>query len=156
MFLGISEHSLDEKNRVVMPLVFRKDISEQRLKEGFVLAAGSENRYLELHFMEDWRSHVQKMEDRYAPDDVLGQEYLRDLHSSAVEVELDKQYRFLIPEARREEAGIQRDVCFVGMQKRIEIWAKDRWEERQKERKGKMRIPPASKRPEFEKKPEKK
>jgi MraZ protein len=152
MFLGTSEHSLDEKNRVVLPLVFRKDISDEELKNGFVLAAGSESRYLELHFREDWRSHVQAMEDRYAPDDDLGQEYLRDLHSSAVEVELDKQYRFLIPDARREEAGIHRDVYFVGMNKRIEIWAKDRWEERQKDRKGRMRVPAASKGPELEKK----
>ena len=150
MFLGTSEHSLDDKNRVVLPLGFRRDISDDKLREGFVLAAGSENKCLELHFREDWRAYIQKMEARYTPDDMDGQEFLRDLHSSAVEVQLDKQYRFLIPDGRKEEAGIVRDVFFVGMNKKIEIWSKDRWQERQKARKGLMRVPPASVSPKLE------
>jgi MraZ protein len=145
MFLGTYEHALDEKNRVVLPAGLRKYISEAQLEGGFVLAAGTRNQCLDLHPMAEWLAFVRGLESRYLPEDEEAQEFFRDLLSSAVEVQLDKQYRFLIPDARRVEAGIERDVYFVGVSKKIEIWPKERWDARKAGRKGMGR--PAASRP---------
>jgi MraZ protein len=144
MFLGEYAHSLDEKNRVVFPLALRKHLPDQKLEEGFVLAAGTLNRCLDLHPKAEWRAHVETFERRHAPEDEEAQEYLRDLLSSAVEIQLDKQYRILLPEARLAEAGIGREVIFVGMSKKIEIWPRASWEARRTKRKGQMKQPPAT------------
>jgi DNA-binding transcriptional regulator/RsmH inhibitor MraZ len=61
-------------------------------------------------------------------------------------VELDKQYRFAIPDASRELAGIQKDVCLVGREERVQIYARDRWEDRQKARTERMKPPTGAKR----------
>ena len=142
MFLGSFEHSLDEKSRVVFPLGFRKNLSEEKLKAGFVLEAGTKNKFIELLPTEEWLRQEEKLEERYAQGDEKAEEYLIDLHSSAVNVELDKQYRFLLPEASRKVAGIVRDVVFIGMGRKIVIYAKERWEERQRKRKESMTPPP--------------
>ncbi|EFK96152.1 MraZ protein [sediment metagenome] len=48
--------------------------------------------------------------------------------SAATECPLDKQGRILLPQSLREYSAIARDVVIVGMTKRIEIWAKERWD----------------------------
>jgi MraZ protein len=97
--------------------------------------------------MAEWLAFVRGLEARYAPKDEEAQEFFRDLLSSAVEVQLDKQYRFLIPDARRIEAGIVRDVYFIGVSKKIEIWAKERWDARRSGRQGLMKPPAPPPRP---------
>jgi MraZ protein len=141
MFLGEYEHSLDEKNRVVLPSNHRKEISEEKLAKGFVLARGSMSQCLDLHPKGEWLRLVRHLEGLYPYEDEEAQEYLRDLFSSAEEVQLDKQFRFVIPDARRLEVGIEKDVFFVGNSRKIEIWPKERWEARRGERRGKFRPP---------------
>jgi len=144
MFLGKYEHSLDDKNRVVLPLGLRKELSPEKLQEGFVLVAGTRNKFLELHPMDEWTRHEKALEERYAPGDEVAEDYLIDLHSSVVNVELDKQFRFLIPDANKHVARIVRDVYFIGMGKKILIYGKEQWDERQKERTEVMAPPPPS------------
>ncbi|HTL70989.1 MAG TPA: division/cell wall cluster transcriptional repressor MraZ, partial [Candidatus Eisenbacteria bacterium] len=49
--------------------------------------------------------------------------------SGACEVTCDKQGRILIPEYLKEFANIKRDVVIVGVSNRMEIWAKESWQE---------------------------
>jgi MraZ protein len=42
---------------------------------------------------------------------------------------VDKQGRLLIPQTLRDYANLQKDVVLVGEGKKIEIWAKERWQE---------------------------
>jgi len=49
--------------------------------------------------------------------------------SGTVEVEPDKQGRVLLPKYLKDYAGIKSDVVLVGISNRIEIWAKDKWQE---------------------------
>jgi MraZ protein len=146
MFQGEYEHSLDEKNRVVLPSGLRKNFPEDKLKEGFSLVIGRKGRCLELHPMDEWRSWIERLHASYSDDNEEADEYLRDILASAYEIEIDKKYRFVIPEARKKEAGLETEVVFVGVFKRIEIWDRRRWEERKKERMGKQAPPPMERR----------
>lgn len=44
-----------------------------------------------------------------------------------MEVSLDKQGRILVPALHREMADLEKDVVFVGMMNRVELWDKARY-----------------------------
>jgi MraZ protein len=49
--------------------------------------------------------------------------------SGAAELSCDAQGRILLPQYLKDYAEIKRDVMIVGVSSRIEIWAKDKWED---------------------------
>ena len=49
--------------------------------------------------------------------------------AGAASCELDKQGRTLIPANLREKAGLEKDIVFVGVMGKVEIWSKERWAE---------------------------
>ena len=51
----------------------------------------------------------------------------RFFFSGATDVETDKQGRILIPQPLRDHAGLTKDVTFVGVSSRVEIWDTGRW-----------------------------
>ena len=46
----------------------------------------------------------------------------------AVKINLDKQGRILIPAKLRKSARLEKDLVFVGMINRVEIWDKETFE----------------------------
>jgi MraZ protein len=146
VFAGNYELSLDDKNRVVLPLGLRKCIKQNReetLAKGFMLAPGDGNERLELFPTDEFEQHVRTLRARYLPEDIAGQNYLRRLTASATPIELDRQHRFIIPEKQTRAAGIDRDVYFVGATTKIEIWPTPRWEAWQAEHEN-MTVPAPS------------
>lgn len=55
------------------------------------------------------------------------------LSGSAADGDLDKQGRTLIPSVLRTFAHLDKEVVFIGMGKRAEIWDKARWDEKNAE-----------------------
>ena len=53
--------------------------------------------------------------------------FKRQFLSKAMEVSLDKQGRILVPALHREMADLEKDVVFVGMMNRVELWDKARY-----------------------------
>jgi len=51
----------------------------------------------------------------------------RRLYGRAIEAELDRQGRILLPQNLREFAGLEGEVVVVGLRNRVEIWSSDRW-----------------------------
>ena len=56
----------------------------------------------------------------------------RFILGSAFEVEPDKQGRIIIPEILAEYAKLKKDLVFVGLGDRVEIWPKEVWDEKGK------------------------
>ena len=54
--------------------------------------------------------------------------FVRFFFSGACEVELDKQFRGLIPQNLKEYAKIEKDIVSIGVLSRVEIWSKEMWE----------------------------
>jgi MraZ protein len=52
----------------------------------------------------------------------------------AVDCPLDGQGRVLIPQPLRNHARIDKEVIMIGMLTRIEIWAKEVWEQEEQDR----------------------
>ena len=53
---------------------------------------------------------------------------MRRVIASAVEIEMDKQGRVLIPAALREDANINTNVVMAGQIERIELWDRNEWD----------------------------
>ena len=54
--------------------------------------------------------------------------FARFFLAGASQVEVDKQGRILIPNVLREFAGLEKDVVFLGVGNRIEIWSRQAWD----------------------------
>ena len=53
--------------------------------------------------------------------------FVRFFLSGAVECEIDKQGRFLIPANLREHATLDKEVVIIGVGTRLEIWNREIW-----------------------------
>jgi len=120
--MGEYQHTIDSKGRVSIPARFREELGEL-----FVITKGLDNS-LFVYPMEEWRRLEQKLKSLpFTRADARA--FARFFFSGAVECELDKQGRVLLPQVLREHARINKDVVIIGVSTRIEIWAKEVWEE---------------------------
>ena len=57
----------------------------------------------------------------------------RFILGSAFEMEVDTQGRVIVPELLTEYAGLKKELVFVGLTDRVEIWAKENWDKKTSE-----------------------
>lgn len=122
MFLGEYKHSCDNKNRLRIPPKFKKD-----LDSGLVLIKGNDG-CLFIVTKNQFDAMLEKVNSLPMFNSKL-QMPLRFLFSSAIEIEEDNQGRFLLPSNLKTYANINKEVVFIGVGNRIELWASERWEE---------------------------
>jgi MraZ protein len=118
MFMGQYEHSIDAKGRVIIPAKYREDLGES-----FVVTRGLDG-CLFLYPQAEWQNFVEKLQS--LPSSQNTRKLQRQFLSKAMEAALDKQGRILVPALLREIAGLEKEVVFVGMMNRVEVWDKNR------------------------------
>src|SRR3990170_8425870 len=118
---GEFRHTLDDRGRVAVPVRFRG-----RLAEGATLARWLDS-CLGLFPADEWNALASKLQGLPLPNP-RAREFARFMSSGAVDVELDRQGRVLVPGYLREYAGItEGEVVVVGALNRLEIWAPAAW-----------------------------
>ena len=121
MLIGSYHHQLDQKNRFRIPTKFKAFLGEN-----LVVTKGS-NKSLYLMTTEAMERNVfDKMANVSMFDEEL-QKSFRLLLSSAHEVEFDSQGRALLPASLKSYANITKNIVFVGVGSRVEIWAEEEW-----------------------------
>lgn len=126
MFYGEYSHALDNKGRVIIPAKFREAIKEH-FSEKFYITRGLD-RCLFLFTEESWKSQERKF--RAMPfTHSESRKFNRLYFSGACDCLCDKQGRILIPDYLKKYAEIKEAVVVIGVSDRIEIWAKEKWEE---------------------------
>ncbi len=118
MLMGTQENLIDAKNRYTVPARFREDIGLR-----CVLTRGLDN-CLILFPMETWKEQQTKLQ-ALPKSDKDARRFLRFIYSNAMECEIDKQGRTVLPESYRKTAGIKKELVSIGMLDRVEIWAKE-------------------------------
>ena len=123
MLIGEYRSKIGEKKRVSLPNKFRKELGEN-----LILTRGYEDALVLVN---------KSMWETIAKDVISGSfinKNIRDtsrfLVGSAKEVQTDTQGRFVIPEALHKHAELSDEVVFIGLVNWIEIWSKEKWEER--------------------------
>ena len=123
MFIGEYEHSIDAKNRVIIPSKFREGLGEK-----FVITKGLEQGCLLVFPMEEWKNFEEKLKS-LPFGSKEARTFSRYFFSSASECEIDKQGRTVIASNLKEYAKLKKDVVIIGVSSRVEIWSKEKWYE---------------------------
>ncbi len=120
MFTGEFQHTLDGKGRVIIPSRLRDGLGDS-----FVITRGLDQ-CLFVYPSSEWVRLEQKMKQLpFTKKD--SRAFSRLFFSGAMEVEADKQGRVLIPQNLRDYAGIEKEVVFIGVSGRVEIWSESSW-----------------------------
>ncbi|MDI3546364.1 MAG: transcriptional regulator MraZ [Halanaerobiales bacterium] len=121
MFMGEYQHNMDSKGRVIIPAKFREDLGDK-----FVATRGLDN-CLFVYPMHEW-SILEKKLTSLPITSKNARTFVRFFFSGATECELDKQGRVSIPANLREYGQLQKEIVIIGLANRIELWAKERWD----------------------------
>ena len=119
MFMGQYEHTIDAKGRTIIPAKYREGLGET-----FIITRGLDG-CLYLYPSDAWQEFADKLQS--LPSTLQNRKIKRQFLSKAMEVSLDKQGRILVPALHREMADLEKDVVFVGMMNRVELWDKARY-----------------------------
>ena len=121
MFMGEYHHSIDDKGRLIIPAKFRSELGDK-----FIITRGIES-CLFAYPEKRWEEIVHKLESLpFTKKDARN--FTRFFMSGATVAEFDKQGRINITSPLITYAGIQKDCVVIGTGDRLEIWAKDAWE----------------------------
>ena len=122
LFTGEYLHTLDQKNRVIIPARLREGLGDL-----FMITRGLD-RCIFVYHLNEWARIEQKVKELpLTRRDVRA--FTRYFFSGAAEVEIDRQGRVLIPQGLREYAGIEKEVMVIGVSNRVEVWSAEAWRE---------------------------
>jgi MraZ protein len=123
MLLGEYAHTLDNKNRVILPARFRAELS------GGVVVTRGQDACLFVYPREHWETLAARLAtlDPLSKD---GRALQRLYFSGAVASDLDKQGRVTLPAALLQRAGVSKFVVVAGVFDHLEIWDDRIWRER--------------------------
>ncbi len=121
MFMGEYDHNTDAKGRLFVPSKFRDELGQK-----FVVTKGLDG-CLFAYGEEEWH-RVEEGLKNIPLTSKSGRQFQRFFFAGAAELEVDGQGRILIPAKLREYAGITKEVVSVGVDTKIEIWSKERYE----------------------------
>lgn len=121
MFMGTTYNSIDEKNRMIVPSRLRADLGAR-----CILTRGLD-RCLYIYTVSDWEKQLEKI-SRLPEADPKIRAFIRHFCANAVECELDKQGRIVVPQDLKNYAGIEKELVTMGAMTKIEIWSKEIWD----------------------------
>lgn len=122
MLIGEYRHAIDPKKRLAIPAKLRKELGEK-----VVLTKGLES-CLFLFPIKEWEELAVKLKSLS-----LGQAGTRGLNrlmlAGAIDLEVDKLGRVLIPDYLKSYANLNKNVTVVGLGNRLEVWDEATWQD---------------------------
>jgi MraZ protein len=122
MFIGEYSYSVDDKKRLAVPSRFRSEL------KGKVVVTRGLDKCLFIYPLKVWGELAEKL-GSLPIGEASTRSFTRLMLAGAIDVDVDKQGRILIPDYLKEYAGIKRNVVIAGLYNRLEIWDEARWEE---------------------------
>lgn len=121
MFLGRSDHTIDDKGRLIIPVRFR-----ELLDRGAFVTQGFDRNLMVLTTaaFDQIYAYVNQM----SLTDPSVRQLKRLMFSSAERVDVDKVGRILLPQYLRDPAQLKNEVILVGVGDYFEIWSPENWE----------------------------
>jgi len=126
MLVGEFHHTLDNKNRLTVPARFREELGER-----FIITRGIDN-CLFVYPLAEWELLEQRL-SQLPFTKANARAFTRLLFSGAVEAEMDRQGRVLVPLNLKQYALIDKEVVIIGVSSRAEIWSLENWKQYQQQ-----------------------
>lgn len=120
MLMGEFQHTIDTKNRVIIPAKLREQLAPQ-----FVVTRGLDG-CLFGYPKDEWAKLEQKLSDMPLAKKEA-RTFVRFLYSAATECEFDKQGRITLPKTLCDYANLTKNCTIIGVANRIEIWDEEKW-----------------------------
>jgi MraZ protein len=120
MFIGEYQHNLDEKGRLAVPAKFRSTLAK-----GAVVTKGVDD-CLFLYTNDEWQKLATKLA-ALPISKANTRAFARQMLAGAMDVQLDKQGRIILPEYLRKYAALKKKAIVAGLYNRLEIWDEDNW-----------------------------
>jgi len=127
MLIGSYQTSLGDKRRVAVPKKFLVELGERP-----ILAKWYEDCLILVSY-KFWEKLFSRLTGGRKTVSLGVRDIERFILGSAFETEPDKQGRIIIPEILAEYAELKKEIVFIGLGDRVEIWPKEIWDEKNKE-----------------------
>jgi MraZ protein len=122
VFTGEYRHSVDDKGRLAVPAKFRAPLAVGAFLSRWIDGC------LAIHTQSGWADLVTKVAGLPITD-AGSRLFGRQVFAGAIEAELDRQGRLLIPAYLREETGLVDEAVVIGSRDHLEVWSPARWTE---------------------------
>ncbi|MEK9184794.1 MAG: division/cell wall cluster transcriptional repressor MraZ [Patescibacteria group bacterium] len=122
MLIGEYTHSIDDKNRLSLPVKFRQEMGKK-----IVLTPGLDN-CLFIFTIKEWEKISGKLSE-LSMLQADSRRFNRFMFGGAVETEVDSIGRILVPDFLKNWAHLGNKVIIIGVQNRAEIWNEKSWGE---------------------------
>lgn len=124
-FFGKHTAKIDDKGRIVIPAAIKGVVPADQMQ--FVIRKDMYSNCLEMYTWQEWANMSQavraKLDLAFDEDHIR---YWRTYMSDTVTVVPDaKLGRITIPREILDKAGIEKEVVFLGVDYKVEIWAKE-------------------------------
>jgi MraZ protein len=126
MLIGEYIHTIDEKNRMSLPVKFRKELGKK------IIITPGLGQCLFIFTNKEWEKVSKKLSDSDNDLSFLKADqrnFNRYMFGRAAEVEIDSIGRILIPDFLKERIGLKNSAAIVGVKDRVEVWNEKKWSE---------------------------
>jgi len=125
MFIGEYNHTIDSKKRMAIPSKFRNELGKNA-----IITRGIDN-CLVVYSKKEWQRIAEKL-GSLPTSQVDARKFARIMLAGAMDVNLDRLGRILIPDYLKEYASLKKNVVVTGLFNRLEIWDEKKWKEYKK------------------------
>jgi MraZ protein len=125
-FRGHFDQTLDAKNRLNVPAKLRPAFGD-----GLVLMKSHDAPCIAIFTPEGFESFSDKFLPRLNPMSAEYQKLTRYLAGSSFDMELDSGGRVTLNGVLLAHAGIEKDVVLIGAHDRLELWAREQWNQQE-------------------------
>jgi len=120
MFSGEYLYKIDDKKRLAIPARFRNVLGKKA-----VITRGLDD-CLFLYSAKEWEKLAKKLSQLpLTQADARG--FARVMLAGAMEVNIDRLGRILVPDYLKKYAGLKKEAIVAGLYNRIEIWDSKKW-----------------------------
>ncbi len=119
MLLNTYFHTLDAKGRIILPAKMRDELGTS-----FIIAKGLGEKCICAYPTAEFTTLAENLKSVKLSKN---RQIYKALFATAMEVEPDKQGRFLPSQILKDYAGITKEVAIVGQNDHVEIWDKQAW-----------------------------
>lgn len=121
MFIGEYPYTIDTKKRLALPAKFRKELGKN-----VIITRGFEN-CLVVYPQSEWKLVMEELR-RLPSGRAESRKFNRAVLGGAIEANLDKLGRILIPDYLKKYAGLKKNITICGLSNKLEIWDNQKWE----------------------------
>ena len=124
MLIGEYTHTIDDKNRMSLPVKFRKEMGKK------IIITPGLDQCLFIFTVKEWAKVTKRLSNSESDLSFLQADkrsFNRFMFGRAAEVEVDSIGRILLPLFLKERINLKNQAVVIGVEDRVEVWNIDAW-----------------------------